>query len=263
MLKCVSNYNQCYGSFISIYSPYKIKTMGVVLAKILVVDDDISTCKFISRSLSQKNYQVKEAYDGETALKFFDEFIPDLVILDVNLPDYLGYNLCEEMQQRRDVYILMLTNRSEKTDKHQGFLKGADDYLIKPCDIDELYFRIKAILRRSRISNNNPQEEILVFKNLTINPLTQEIKVDDQLINLTNLEFKLLYFLAKFPERAWSRQELLKNVWNYNHVGIERVVDVHIGQIRRKIEIDAKGPCLIDTVRGVGYKFNPHLDPNQ
>ncbi|ELR96559.1 response regulator transcription factor [Gloeocapsa sp. PCC 73106] len=232
----------------------------MISGKILVVDDDWAICNLISRFFSLRDYEVKQAHDGKTALEIFDVFIPDLVILDVNLPDYLGYNLCEEMQRRTNVYILMLTSRSNLADKHQGFLKGADDYLTKPFDLKELEYRIKAILKRRRPIKEPSTTEVLVFDSVTIDPIRREVKVAEQVINLTHLEFNLLYFLARFPERVWSRTELIEQVWDYSYVGVKRVVDVHVGQIRRKIEIEAKGPCLIHTVRGVGYKFTPDPD---
>jgi two-component system, OmpR family, response regulator len=223
-------------------------------AKILVVDDDPAIRNLIVRFLSQKNYQLQSAADGKSALDTFNKFSPDLVILDVNLPDALGYNLCEQMQRNTNVFILMLTSRTDVEDKKEGFLKGADDYLTKPFDLQELEFRVKAILRRRRVIL--PEEkESLVFGNLTINPVRREVMVETQPVMLTSLEFDLLYCLASQPGRVWSRAELIHRVWEYDYVGDQRVVDVHIGQIRKKIEIDITQPALIQTVRGVGYKF--------
>lgn len=223
-------------------------------AKILVVDDDPAIRNLIVRFLSQKNYQLQAAADGKSALDTFNKFSPDLVILDVNLPDALGYNLCEQMQRNTNVFILMLTSRTDVEDKKEGFLKGADDYLTKPFDLQELEFRVKAILRRRRVIL--PEEkESLVFGNLTINPVRREVMVNTQPVILTSLEFDLLYCLASQPGRVWSRAELIHRVWEYDYVGDQRVVDVHIGQIRKKIEIDITQPALIQTVRGVGYKF--------
>ena len=128
--------------------------MHTTSAKILVVDDDPAIRNLIYRFLSQKNYLLESAENGQNALKVFEQFNPDLVILDVNLPDALGYNLCEEMQSNTDVFILMLTSRSDAADKKEGFLKGADDYLTKPFDLQELEYRVKAILKRQRTVNN-------------------------------------------------------------------------------------------------------------
>ena len=228
--------------------------MPMSSAKILVVDDDPAIRNLIFRFLSQKNYQVESANDGQSALKMFDQFNPDLVILDVNLPDALGYNLCEDMQERTDVFILMLTSRSDAADKKEGFLKGADDYLTKPFDLQELEYRVKAILKRQRTVTAS-EKQPLMFNNMSIDPVRREVKINDELIILTALEFDLLHFLASRPGRVWRRDELIQNVWDYEYVGDQRVVDVHIGQIRKKIELDVAEPSFIQTVRGVGYKF--------
>jgi DNA-binding response OmpR family regulator len=228
--------------------------MHVAPAKILVVDDDPAIRNLIVRFLSQKSYQMEQADDGKSALELFDQFNPDLVILDVNLPDALGYNLCEDMQSRTDVFILMLTSRTDVADKKEGFAKGADDYLTKPFDLQELEFRVKAILKRQRTVNTS-EKQPLIFKNLSIDPVRREVAVNNSLIVLTALEFDLLHFLASRPGKVWRREELIQNVWDYDYVGDQRVVDVHIGQIRKKIELEPEELAFIHTVRGVGYKF--------
>ncbi|MGV2826464.1 winged helix-turn-helix domain-containing protein [Myxosarcina sp. GI1(2024)] len=228
--------------------------MHMASAKILVVDDDPAIRNLIFRFLNQKEYQLESAADGESALKIFEQFNPDLVILDVNLPDALGYNLCEEMQSRTDVFILLLTSRSDAADKKEGFIKGADDYLTKPFDLLELEYRVKAILKRQRTVTTS-EKQPLIFNNLEINPVRREVKINNRLVILTALEFDLLHFLATRPGRVWRREELIQNVWDYEYVGDQRVVDVHIGQIRKKIEADLSEPSYIQTVRGVGYKF--------
>jgi len=229
--------------------------MVMASAKILVVDDDPAIRNLIHRFLSQKNYQIESAGDGKAALAIFEQFNPDLVILDVNLPDAIGYNLCEEMQSRTDVFVLMLTSRSDAADKDKGFKKGADDYITKPFDLQELENRVGAILKRKRVVTTASTQR-LVFENLAIDPVRREVTLSDQPIILTALEFDLLYFLASHPSRVWRRSELIQEVWDYEYVGDQRVVDVHIGQIRKKIEVDANQPSLIQTVRGVGYKFD-------
>ena len=135
--------------------------------KILVVDDDQAICDLIVRFLSQQNYEIKYAHDGTSALSIFDAFQPDLVILDINLPDALGYNICEEMQKRNDVLILMLTSRSDLEDKKKAFVTGADDYLTKPFDLEELQYRLKAILKRRRIIREE-QNQLLMFDGLVL-----------------------------------------------------------------------------------------------
>lgn len=224
------------------------------LSKILVVDDDIHICNLVSRFLAKKNYQVQIANDGKTGLEIFQNFLPDLVILDINLPDTLGYNLCEEMQKINNVFILMLTSRIDFEDKKTGFSKGADDYLTKPFDVEELGFRINAILRRQRVVKSLP-ENLLRINNLIIDPEGREVKIDGENIDFTSLEFDLLYFLASNPGKVWRREELIKRLWKNDGTNENRVVDVHIGQIRQKIEPNPREPSFIITVRRVGYKF--------
>ncbi|WP_017293648.1 response regulator transcription factor [Geminocystis herdmanii] len=229
--------------------------MESISVKILVVDDDIAIANLISRFLKQKQYQVELANDGKTAREIFNYFRPDLVILDINLPDTLGYNLCQEMQNNNDVFILMLTSRTDVEDKKKGFLIGADDYLTKPFDLEELEFRVQAILRRRRLVKSE-NLNIIELGDLFINPHTREVKLKDENLIFTTLEFDLLYFLARNPNKVWRRDDLIANVWQNNYMGDNRIVDVHIGQIRRKIEIYPNNPQYITTIRGVGYKFN-------
>ncbi|MBW4495833.1 MAG: response regulator transcription factor [Oscillatoria princeps RMCB-10] len=223
-------------------------------AKILVVDDDPAIRNLIHRFLSKQNYEVESAEDGKSALELFEHLNPDLVILDVNLPDTTGYQLCQEMQQRTGVFVLMLTSRTDEADIIQGFSQGADDYITKPFRLVELAARVAAILKRRRIVTAN-ELQTLTFGGLYIDPVRREVMLNSEMVPLTALEFDLLYFLASHPNRVWRRTELLQQVWDYDYVGDQRVVDVHIGQIRRKIEPDATQPSLIQTVRGVGYKF--------
>lgn len=234
----------------------------MALAKILIVDDDFSIRNLIQRFLSKQNYQVESAEDGKTALAVFEKFNPDLVILDVNLPDVIGYNLCQEMQNRTKVFVLMLTSRADEADKIRGFSQGADDYLTKPFSLGELEVRVGAILKRQRVVTT-AEKQRLVFEKLMIDPERREVTIDNQLIPLTALEFDLLRFLASHPGRVWRRSELIQEVWDYEYVGDQRVVDVHIGQIRKKIEIDVTQPILIQTVRGVGYKFEAPSKANK
>ena len=228
--------------------------MTMVAAKILVVDDDPAVRNLIQRFLLKQNYQVESAEDGKTGLSMFEQFNPDLVILDVNLPDVIGFNLCQEMQSRSGVFVLLLTSRTDEGDKIRGFSKGADDYLTKPFGLGELEVRVAAILRRQRVVTNAEQQR-LIFDKLTIDSLRREVMLNNEPILLTALEFDLLYFLASHPARVWRRSELIQEVWDYEYVGDQRVVDVHIGQIRKKIEIDPTQSTLIHTIRGVGYKF--------
>jgi two-component system OmpR family response regulator len=222
--------------------------------KILVVDDEGAIRNLIHRFLGKQDYLVESAEDGKSALALFESFNPDLVILDVNLPDVTGYSLCQEMQSRTNVFILMLTSRTDESDKVRAFSQGADDYITKPFSLVELGARIGAILKRKR-PVTTAEQQCLVFSNLVIDPVRREVKLNEDLVLLTALEFDLLHFLARNPGRVWRRSDLIQQVWDYEYVGDQRVVDVHIGQIRKKIEIDTSQPALIQTVRGVGYKF--------
>ena len=234
--------------------------MTIASAKILVVDDDPAIRDLILRFLRQKDYQVESAEDGKSALEIFKKFNPDLVILDLNLPDINGYVLCEQMQGSNDVFVLMLTSRTDAADKIKGFSQGADDYLTKPFDLQELKYRVQAILRRQRSSSSSTPQETLVFDELTIDPVKREVVVGGDFVTLTALEFDLLYLLASSPGKAWNRSELIEKVWEYDYVGDQRVVDVHVGQIRKKIEFDTSKPSFIKTVRGIGYKFQTSSD---
>jgi DNA-binding response OmpR family regulator len=225
-------------------------------AKILVVDDDPAIRNLIHRFLAKQSYEMESAEDGKSALAVFEQFNPDLVILDVNLPDANGYDLCKEMQTRTGVFVLMLTSRTDEADKIRGFSQGADDYITKPFSLGELEVRVGAILKRQR-PVTAAEQQCLTFAKLAIDPIRREVTLDSELVPLTALEFDLLHFLASHPGRVWRRTELIQKVWDYEYVGDQRVVDVHIGQIRKKIEIDTTQPTLIQTVRGVGYKFEP------
>ncbi|PSB18924.1 DNA-binding response regulator [filamentous cyanobacterium Phorm 46] len=224
--------------------------------KILVVDDDPAIRNLIHRFLSQQGYKVESGEDGQTGLELFEQLNPDLVVLDVNLPDTTGYKLCQEMQRRTGVFVLMLTSRTDEADKMKGFAEGADDYITKPFSLVEIGARVAAILKRKRIVTPAEQQS-LTFGKLLIDPVRREVILASQIVALTALEFDLLYCLASKPGRVWRRSELLHEVWDYEYVGAHRVVDVHIGQIRRKIEPDTTQISMIQTVRGVGYKFEP------
>lgn len=225
-------------------------------AKILVVDDDSSIRNLIYRFLAKQDYDMESAEDGKQAIAVFEQFTPDLVILDVNLPDTNGYDLCKEMQSRTGVFVLMLTSRTDEADKIRGFAEGADDYITKPFSLLELEVRVGAILKRRR-PVTTAKQQCLTFNSLVIDPVRREVMLRDEMVPLTALEFDLLHFLASHPGRVWRRAELIQKVWDYDYVGDQRVVDVHVGQIRKKIEKDTNEPALIQTVRGVGYKFEP------
>jgi two-component system, OmpR family, alkaline phosphatase synthesis response regulator PhoP len=228
-------------------------TLSATNPKILVVDDDFGVRNLIYRFLSRK-YQIESAADGKTALSLFEQFNPALVILDWNLPDTSGYNLCQEMQSRNNVLVMILTGRTEEADKIRILAAGADDFITKPFSLAEIEVRVQALLRRVRSIKPSPSQR-LIFKQLAINPEGREVTLNEKPLNLTALEFNILHFLASHPGQAWSRPQLIQKIWGCDYVGDGRVVDVHIGQLRKKLEADTSVPEFIKTVRGYGYKF--------
>jgi two-component system alkaline phosphatase synthesis response regulator PhoP len=182
---------------------------------------------------------------------------PNLVVLDVMLPGLDGLDVCKLLQRELDVYVLMLTARAEEVDKIVGLSVGADDYLTKPFSPRELVARVKAILRRRTHSpaNRTTDAAELRFENLVISPEAHTVSYNGVPVELTQREFQLLVALAEQPGRVFSRDQLLERVWGQDFAGIDRVVDVHIGLLRRKLEADPANPTLIQTIRGVGYKL--------
>lgn len=225
------------------------------IPKIMIVDDDFSVRNLVHRFLSRK-YQIEPAADGKSAMVLFEQFNPALVILDWNLPDANGYKLCQEMQSRTNVLVLILTSRNDEADKIKILAAGADDFMTKPFSLAEIEVRIEALLRRIRYIQPH-QSQRLVFKQLAINPEGREVTLNDKPLALTALEFNILHFLASHPGQAWSRPQLIQKIWGCDYVGDGRVVDVHIGQLRKKMETDSSTPAFIKTVRGYGYKFEP------
>jgi len=228
---------------------------------ILVVDDEPPILDLIASYLRADGFSVHTAQDGPSALAQARAVRPDLIVLDVMLPGMDGMEVCRRIQQEFDVYILMLTARAEEIDKIVGLSVGADDYPTKPFSPRELVMRVKAILRRSRAlgprtaAQRVPERPALHFDELLIDPDTREVWHDSAQIELTPREFDLLYALAEQPGRVFNRDQLLERVWGHDFAGIDRVVDVHIGLLRRKLEDDPANPTVIQTVRGVGYKF--------
>ncbi len=225
-------------------------------ATILVVDDERPIVDLVASYLAAEGYTVHRAYDGPSALTLARNVRPDLVVLDVMLPGIDGIEVCRRLHQETSVYVVMLTARSEEVDKLIGLSIGADDYLTKPFSPRELVARVKAVLRRSRQAPDKAQERPpLQFDRLVIDPERREVRRDGTLIELTPREFDLLYTMARQPGRVFTREELLQRVWGRDFTGIDRVVDVHVGTMRRKLEDDPADAALIQTVRGVGYKF--------
>ncbi|GAB1471717.1 response regulator transcription factor [Chloroflexota bacterium] len=222
------------------------------MTKILVVDDEPSITNLVSAYLKPEGYEVFIASDGNAGLKAVRAFKPDLVILDVMLPGMDGVELLSRLRRESDVYVIMLTAKTEETDKIVGLSVGADDYVTKPFSPRELVARVKAALRRIEAgAGSGGERSVLSFKHIRIDVDGRKVNVDENPIELTTVEFDLLKSLAENRGRVLSREQLLEKVWGGKYFGEMRVVDVHLGHVRQKLGRDD----LIATVRGVGYRF--------
>jgi len=219
-------------------------------AKILVVDDEPSIVSLITAYLKPEGYEVYTATDGISGLKAARAFKPDLIVLDVMLPGMDGVEVLTRLRRESDVYVILLTAKTEETDRVVGLTIGADDYVTKPFSPRELTARIKAALRRIK-SDKTSMSEVLSFKHLRMDVAARKVTVDDEPVELTAIEFDLLKSLAENNGRVLSREQLLENVWGTSYYGEMRVVDVHLGHVRKKLG----RKDLITTVRGVGYRF--------
>lgn len=219
---------------------------------ILVVEDEVSIQKVIRTYLESENFRVVCVDNGPEALPLARELKPDLVILDLMLPGMDGMEVTARLRQESEVYILILTARTEEADRVAGLRIGADDYLAKPFSPRELVARVQAILRRRR--NSGPPLNTLRFEHLSIDPDRHEVWTVEQRLELTTTEFKVLLELARHAGRVLTREQLIDRVWGMDFYGTDRVVDVYVGQVRRKLE-QVTGESLIQSVRGVGYKF--------
>ncbi|HSX78796.1 MAG TPA: response regulator transcription factor [Candidatus Saccharimonadia bacterium] len=222
-------------------------------AKILLVDDEPAIVETVRAYLEAEGYAVQTASDGPRALTLAHNFHPNVIVLDLMLPGLDGLEVLRRLRQVSDVYVLLLTAKTHETDKVVGLTMGADDYVTKPFSPRELVARVKALLRRGR--SNDAGDAVLVFRRLRLDPQARRVWKDAAPVELTPLEFDLLYALARYRGRVLSREQLIEQVWGYDYYGEDRVVDVHLGRIRKKIEDNAATPRLIVTVRGAGYRF--------
>jgi len=219
-------------------------------AKILVIDDEQSILNLITAYLRPEGFEVYSASDGISGLKTFRAHKPDLVVLDIMLPGMDGIELLNKIRRESDVYVIMLTAKTEEIDKILGLSVGADDYITKPFSPRELAARIKAALRRLSIGIES-KKEVMVFKHIRIDNRSRQIWVDEKSVDLATTEFDLLSTLAEHRGMVLSREQLLEKVWGHDYYGEVRVVDVHLGHIRQKLGDED----YISTVRGVGYRF--------
>jgi two-component system, OmpR family, alkaline phosphatase synthesis response regulator PhoP len=229
--------------------------------KLLVVEDEISISTLLQFNLEQAGFQVVTAMDGKGGLEKAESEIPDLIILDLMLPEMDGLEVCKELRSKKlNIPILMLTAKDDEFDKVLGLELGADDYMTKPFSPREVVARVKAILRRTTAAataseQKNEEIEHLRIGEVDIYPENYEAYFKEKALELTPKEFELLVYLARHKGRVLSREQLLSAVWNYDFVGDTRIVDVHISHLREKIETNTRKPIYIKTIRGLGYKL--------
>lgn len=223
--------------------------------RVLVVDDEQPLAQMVASYLIRAGFDTRQAHTGTQAVDEARRFSPDVVVLDLGLPELDGLEVCRRIRTFSDCYILMLTARGSEDDKISGLTLGADDYITKPFSIRELVTRVHAVLRRPRTSTTPPQVTTpLIVGDLILDPVAHQVRVRETTVELTRTEFELLVALALRPGQVLTRHDLVTEVWDTTWVGDERIVDVHIGNLRRKLGTDTRGRGFIDTVRGVGYR---------
>lgn len=227
------------------------------MAKVLVADDDINIVKLIKLYLEKEDYTVCTASDGVEALEVWKRENPSIIVLDIMMPELDGNGVCREIRKTSDVPIIMLTAKGETFDKVLSLELGADDYIVKPFEPKELVARIKAILRRSEAKSASTDDKVVKFDKLEVNLVNYELKIDGRSLEIPPKELELLYFLASNPNRVFTREQLLEEVWGFDYFGDSRTVDVHIKRLREKIE-NVDSNWQLKTVWGVGYKFDVH-----
>jgi DNA-binding response OmpR family regulator len=226
---------------------------------VLIVEDDRNTAALVATYLEREGFSTVVVHDGGQAIEIAGACDPVFVILDVMLPNMDGRDICRTLRKSSDVPVLILTAREEELDRVAGLAMGADDYVVKPFSPRELVERVKAILRRSRTAAP-AVSPVLSFAGLELDPEKHRVARDGKLIALTSWEYKLLHALMSSPGRAFSREELLNQCYQNSEAVIERVIDVHIGKLRQKIEDDPAQPRFVLTVRGHGYRFSDDED---
>lgn len=221
--------------------------------KIMIVDDDLNICELLRLYIEKEGFSVVTVNDGESAVKSFEKEKPDLILLDIMLPKLDGWQVCREIRKTSQCPIIMLTAKGEVFDKVLGLELGADDYMVKPFEAKEVIARIRAVLRRTGKTEEPPVKEVRLDK-LSINLTNYELKVDGVQIDTPPKEMELLYHLASNPNRVFTRDQLLDEVWGFDYYGDSRTVDVHVKRLREKID-GVSDKWELKTVWGVGYKF--------
>lgn len=226
------------------------------MEKILIIDDDKNISELLRMYLAKEGYEPIMAFDGEEALAVFEEVHPDLVLLDVMMPKLDGWQVCREIRKNHSTPIIMLTAKGETFDKILGFDLGADDYIVKPFECKEVIARIKAVLRRSNPKSSEVKE--VRYDKLTINLSNYVMTVNNQVVDTPPKELELIFHLASNPNRVFTRNQLLDEVWGFDYYGDSRTVDVHIKRLREKLE-NISDQWTLKTVWGVGYKFETKI----
>ena len=224
------------------------------MSKVLVADDDINIVKLIKLYLEKEDFTVCTASNGTEALEVYKRENPSIIVLDIMMPELDGNGVCREIRKTSDVPIIMLTAKGETFDKVLSLELGADDYIVKPFEPKELIARIKAILRRSEAKSGQSTEKVVKFDKLEVNLSNYELKLDNNILEIPPKELELLYFLVSNPNRVFTREQLLEEVWGFDYFGDSRTVDVHIKRLREKLE-NVTANWQLKTVWGVGYKF--------
>ena len=228
-------------------------------SKIMVVDDDANICELLRLYLEKEGFDPVIAPNGMKALELFDSEKPDLILLDVMMPQLDGWQVCREIRKKSQCPIIMLTAKGEVFDKVLGLELGADDYVVKPFEAKEVIARVKAVLRRSGVQNQKKAKEVS-YDGLYINMENYELRVRGKQIDTPPKEMELIYHLASNPNRVYTRDQLLDEVWGFEYYGDSRTVDVHVKRLREKLD-GVSGQWTLKTVWGVGYKFEVK-DPN-
>ena len=224
--------------------------------KILIVDDDINICELLRIYLEKDGFKTEVAINGIDAVNMFKSTDPDIILLDIMIPGLDGWQVCSEIRKTSQVPIIMLTAKGETFDKVLGLELGADDYITKPFETKEVVARIKAVLRRTATQNvATPKNKIVEYDKLIVNLTNYELTVDGKIIDTPPRELELLYHLASNPDRVYTRDQLLEEVWDFDYGGDSRTVDVHIKRLREKVE-GVSESWDIKTVWGIGYKFD-------
>lgn len=220
------------------------------MIRVLITDDDPNILQLVSLYMNHEGYHVVQAADGEEALSILVSQSIDLAIIDIMMPGLDGYSLCEEIRRYYEIPVLMLTAKGETHDKVKGFQVGTDDYVVKPFEPTELVMRVKALLRRYQVQASKS----LQVGNIRMETEKKEVKVNEELVQFPLKEFELLYMLASYPERIFTRQQLIEKIWGFDYEGDDRTVDVHVKRIRDKLK-QRDATVSIKTIRGLGYRI--------